>query len=136
MDDSPSTPLGNLVYRLCLSQHGFQTQLPQLHLLVNESILAARCTRVTSILDICRGAPSIFPASWSRCPQEPNQIVCHLGGHTFLLSSGQYYRILKATQAKYGGFVYSSAFGLLTLTVSYLLYRHTVDSMIGSCLRR
>ncbi|CCX34487.1 Similar to hypothetical protein AOR_1_140154 [Aspergillus oryzae RIB40]; acc. no. XP_001819314 [Pyronema omphalodes CBS 100304] len=63
---------------------------------------------------------------------KPLHIVSHRGGHTMLLSSGQFCSYpLKATQAKYGKFAYSSAFGFSVPTGSYQLEQHAIDSMIG-----
>lgn len=62
----------------------------------------------------------------------PSHIISHLGDHTFLLSSGQACHYpLKATQAKYGKFAYSSAFGFSVPTGSYGLDQHAADSMIA-----
>ncbi|KAA8899488.1 hypothetical protein FN846DRAFT_172054 [Sphaerosporella brunnea] len=62
----------------------------------------------------------------------PRHIVSHMGGHTFLLSSGQAcHYALKAAQAKYGKFAYSSAFGFSVPTGSYGLAQHAIDSMVG-----
>ncbi|KAH0614309.1 uncharacterized protein H6S33_006195 [Morchella sextelata] len=62
----------------------------------------------------------------------PSHIISHLGGHTFLLSSGQACHYpLKATQAKYGKFAYSSAFGFSVPTGSFGLDQHAADSMIA-----
>lgn len=48
----------------------------------------------------------------SKAIKAPRQIVCNSGSHHFLLSSGQYcFWPLKATEAKYGKFAYSSHFG-------------------------
>jgi hypothetical protein len=76
-----------------------------------------------------------FPASMRDTVvalEAPRHIVSHMGGHTFLLSSGQAcHYALKATQAKYGKFAYSSAFGFSVPTGSYSLEQHAIDSMIG-----
>lgn len=62
----------------------------------------------------------------------PSHIISHLGGHTFLLSSGQACHYpLKATQAKYGKFAYSSAFGFSVPTGSFGLDQHAADSIIA-----
>lgn len=62
----------------------------------------------------------------------PNHIISHLGGHTFLLSSGQNCHYpLKATQAKYGKFAYSSYFGFSVPTGAYMLDQYAPDSMIS-----
>src|SRR5690606_29645164 len=62
----------------------------------------------------------------------PLHIVSHLGGHTFLLSSGQACHYpLKATQAKYGKFAYSSHFGFSVPSGGYMLDQHAPDSMLA-----
>lgn len=62
----------------------------------------------------------------------PKHIIVHRGGHSFLLSSGQACHYpLKATQAKYGKFAYSSAFGYSVPTGSYQLEQHAPDSMLA-----
>lgn len=62
----------------------------------------------------------------------PKHIAIRRGGHSFLLSSGQACHYpLKATQAKYGKFAYSSAFGYSVPTGSYQLEQHAPDSMIA-----
>eukprot|EP01117_Protostelium_nocturnum_P011562 TRINITY_DN4194_c0_g3_i1.p1 TRINITY_DN4194_c0_g3~~TRINITY_DN4194_c0_g3_i1.p1 ORF type:complete len:634 (-),score=143.86 TRINITY_DN4194_c0_g3_i1:22-1923(-) len=62
----------------------------------------------------------------------PGHIVNHLGGHTFLLSSGQACHYpLKATHAKYGKFAYSSAFGFCVPTGNFELEQHAADSMLA-----
>lgn len=62
----------------------------------------------------------------------PSHIVSHLGDHTFLLSSGQACHYpLKATQAKYGKFAYSAAFGFSVPTGSFGLDQHAADSAIA-----
>jgi len=64
--------------------------------------------------------------------EHPGHIMVHCGGHTFLLSSGQACHYpLKATQAKYGKFAYSSAFGFSVPTGSYGLDQHAADSMLA-----
>ncbi|KAJ5084394.1 hypothetical protein NUU61_008973 [Penicillium alfredii] len=62
----------------------------------------------------------------------PKHIAVRCGGHSFLLSSGQacHYPV-KATQAKYGKFAYSSAFGYSVPTGSYQLEQHAPDSMLA-----
>lgn len=62
----------------------------------------------------------------------PLQIVIRSGGHTFLLSSGQSCHYpLKATQAKYGKFAYSSAFGYSVPTGSYTLEQYVPESALA-----
>lgn len=62
----------------------------------------------------------------------PKHIIVRRGGHSFLLSSGQacHYAV-RATQAKYGKFAYSSAFGYSVPTGGYELEQHAPDSMIA-----
>ena len=64
--------------------------------------------------------------------KHPKHIMAHKGGHTFLLSSGQkcHYPI-KATQAKYGHFAYSSAFGYSVPTGSYTLEQFVPESALA-----
>lgn len=63
---------------------------------------------------------------------KPNHIINHLGGHTFLLSSGQRCSYpLKATQAKYGKYAYSSAFAFSVPTGSFMLEEHAPDSTLA-----
>lgn len=62
----------------------------------------------------------------------PKHIAVRRGGHSFLLSSGQACHYpLKATQAKYGKFAYSSSFGYSVPTGSYQLEQHAPDSMLA-----
>lgn len=62
----------------------------------------------------------------------PKHIAIKRGGHSFLLSSGQACHYpLKATQAKYGKFAYSSAFGYSVPTGGYGLEQHAPDSMLA-----
>ncbi|GAB7358481.1 hypothetical protein MBLNU230_g2545t1 [Neophaeotheca triangularis] len=62
----------------------------------------------------------------------PLHITIHSGGHTFLLSSGQQCHYpLKATQAKYGHFAYSSAFGYSVPTGGYTLEQHVPESALA-----
>lgn len=64
--------------------------------------------------------------------QYPKHIVIRRGGHSFLLSSGQACHYpLKATQAKYGKFAYSSSFGYSVPTGSFQLEQHAPDSMLA-----
>ncbi|PGG96604.1 hypothetical protein AJ79_09522 [Helicocarpus griseus UAMH5409] len=62
----------------------------------------------------------------------PKHIAIRRGGHSFLLSSGQacHYAV-RATQAKYGKFAYSSAFGYSVPTGGYELEQHAPDSMLA-----
>jgi hypothetical protein len=62
----------------------------------------------------------------------PRHIVVRSGGHTFLLSSGQScHYALKATQAKYGKFAYSSAFAYSVPTGSYTLEQYVPESSLA-----
>ncbi|GAB7353705.1 hypothetical protein MBLNU459_g4108t1 [Dothideomycetes sp. NU459] len=62
----------------------------------------------------------------------PSHIMVHKGGHTFLLSSGQKCHYpLKATQAKYGHFAYSSAFGYSVPTGGYTLEQFVPESTLA-----
>lgn len=62
----------------------------------------------------------------------PKHIGIRRGGHSFLLSSGQACHYpLKATQAKYGKFAYSSPFGYSVPTGSYQLEQYAPDSMLA-----
>ena len=64
--------------------------------------------------------------------KHPMHIMVHKGGHTFLLSSGQKCHYpLKATQAKYGHFAYSSAFGYSVPTGSYTLEQFVPESALA-----
>jgi len=62
----------------------------------------------------------------------PLHIMVNKGGHTFLLSSGQkcHYPI-KSTQAKYGHFAYSSAFGYSVPTGGYTLEQFVPESALA-----
>ena len=62
----------------------------------------------------------------------PMHIMVYKGGHTFLLSSGQKCHYpLKATQAKYGHFAYSSAFGYSVPTGGYTLEQFAPESALA-----
>ena len=62
----------------------------------------------------------------------PMHIMVNKGGHTFLLSSGQKCHYpLKATQAKYGHFAYSSAFGYSVPTGGYTLEQFVPESALA-----
>jgi hypothetical protein len=64
--------------------------------------------------------------------KHPKHIMVHRGGHTFLLSSGQKCHYpLKATQAKYGHFAYSSAFGYSVPTGGYTLEQFVPESALA-----
>jgi hypothetical protein len=62
----------------------------------------------------------------------PKHILVHSGGHTFLLSSGQACHYpLRATEAKYGKFAYSSAFGFSVPVGTYQLEQAAADNMLA-----
>lgn len=64
--------------------------------------------------------------------KEPKHILTNSGGHTFLLSTGQACHYpLRATEAKYGKFAYSSAFGFSVPVGSYQLEQFAPDSMLA-----
>lgn len=79
------------------------------------------------------------PFSLKSCPlppikvlPHPKHIMVHKAGHTFLLNSGQKCHYpLKATQAKYGHFAYSSAFGYSVPTGSYTLEQWVPESALA-----
>lgn len=74
--------------------------------------------------------PGLLPAV--KPLKHPLHIMVHKGGHTFLLSSGQKCHYpLKATQAKYGHFAYSSAFGYSVPTGSYTLEQWVPESALA-----
>ena len=63
---------------------------------------------------------------------KPLHIMVHKAGHTFLLSSGQKCHYpLKATQAKYGHFAYSAAFGYSVPTGGYTLEQFVPESALA-----
>ncbi|KAH7126932.1 hypothetical protein B0J11DRAFT_289902 [Dendryphion nanum] len=67
-----------------------------------------------------------------RALPHPRHIVIQSGGHSFLLSSGQSCHYpLKATQAKYGKFAYSSAFAYSVPTGSYTLEQFVPESSLA-----
>lgn len=75
-------------------------------------------------------SPSPLPAV--KALPHPKHIMVHKGGHTFLLSSGQKCHYpLKATQAKYGHFAYSSAFGYSVPTGGYTLEQFVPESALA-----
>lgn len=64
--------------------------------------------------------------------EHPGHIACHLGGHSFLLSSGQACGYpLRATEAKYGKYAYSSAFGFCVPTGTVGLDMQPPDNMLA-----
>ncbi|KAK6527444.1 hypothetical protein TWF694_004433 [Orbilia ellipsospora] len=64
--------------------------------------------------------------------RHPGHIVTRLGGHTFLLSSKQRCHYpLRAAEAKYGKFAYSSAFAYSVSTGSYSLWSSAPDSTLS-----
>jgi hypothetical protein len=74
--------------------------------------------------------PSPLPAI--KALKHPKHIMVHKSGHTFLLSSGQKCHYpLKATQAKYGHFAYSSAFGYSVPTGGYALEQFVPESALA-----
>lgn len=63
--------------------------------------------------------------------EQPMQIVCNTGSHHFLLSSGQFCPWpLKATEAKYGKFAYSSHFGF-SVPTGPLIQQMAPDSTLA-----
>ncbi|EPS41929.1 hypothetical protein H072_4111 [Dactylellina haptotyla CBS 200.50] len=82
---------------------------------------------------MCREEP--FPTT--SIPQtisiaHPGHIVTRLGGHTFLLSSKQRCHYpLRAADAKYGKFAYSSAFAYSVPTGAYSLWSSAPDSTLS-----
>lgn len=81
--------------------------------------------------------PHPFTLTPSPIPQikqlpHPKHIMVHKGNHTFLLSSGQKCHYpLKATQAKYGHFAYSSSFGYSVPTGGYTLEQFVPESALA-----
>lgn len=74
--------------------------------------------------------PSPIPSI--KALKHPKHIMVHKGDHTFLLSSGQRCHYpLKATQAKYGHFAYSSAFGYSVPTGGYTLEQFVPESALA-----
>lgn len=66
--------------------------------------------------------------------EPPMQIVCDSGSHHFLLSSGQFCPWpLKATEAKYGKFAYSSHFGI-SVPTGPLIQQMALDSALALSL--
>lgn len=64
--------------------------------------------------------------------ERPMHIMVNSGGHRFLLSSGQLcHYAVRAAEAKYGKFAYSSAFGYSVPTGSYNLESIGHDNMIA-----
>ncbi|KAH9838214.1 putative protein conserved in bacteria (DUF2264) [Teratosphaeria destructans] len=64
--------------------------------------------------------------------RHPMHIMVHKAGHTFLPSSGQKcHYALKATQAKYGHFAYSAAFGYSVPTGTYTLEQWVPESALA-----
>ncbi|KAJ5708148.1 CAZyme family GH154 [Penicillium malachiteum] len=64
----------------------------------------------------------------------PKHVIVRRGGHSFLLSSGQAcHYAMRGTQAKYGKFAYSAAFGYSVPTGAYELEQDAPDSMIALC---
>jgi hypothetical protein len=70
-------------------------------------------------------------ASLARVVKPPMHIVCHTGNHHFLLSAGQFCPWpLKATEAKYGKFAYSSHFSF-SVPTGPLMPQMAPDSTIA-----
>ncbi|KAH8803294.1 hypothetical protein F5884DRAFT_739579 [Xylogone sp. PMI_703] len=64
--------------------------------------------------------------------KHPGHITSYLGGHRFLLSSGQACSYpMKGTHAKYGSFAYSSAFGYSVPTGCFTLEQYSLASQLG-----
>lgn len=71
----------------------------------------------------------------SHVAKAPMQIVCNSGSHHFLLSAGQFCPWpLKATEAKYGKFAYSSHFGF-SVPTGPLIQQMAPDSTLALRLR-
>ncbi|KAI0053822.1 hypothetical protein FA95DRAFT_1586042 [Auriscalpium vulgare] len=67
-----------------------------------------------------------------RALYQPLHIATHLGGHTYILSSGQQCSYpVKQSAAKYGKFAYSSAFGYSVPAGSLTLEEHAADSALA-----
>lgn len=93
----------------------------------------------------CLGAPSSHPfwtseeLAWPsdlfpavKALPDPGHIMCRLGGHTFLLSSGQSaHYFMRHASAKYSKFAYSSAFGFSCSTGELGLEQLAADSMLA-----
>ncbi|KAK3117642.1 hypothetical protein LTR53_000770 [Teratosphaeriaceae sp. CCFEE 6253] len=74
--------------------------------------------------------PSPLPSV--KALKHAKHITVHKAGHTFLLSSGQKCHYpLKATQAKYGHFAYSAAFGYSVSTGGYTLEQCVPESALA-----
>jgi hypothetical protein len=64
--------------------------------------------------------------------KQPNHIMVRMGGHTFLLSSGQRCHYpMRAAQSKYCKFAYSSAFGYSVPTGGYFVQAIGGDNMLA-----
>ncbi|KIJ63852.1 hypothetical protein HYDPIDRAFT_91565 [Hydnomerulius pinastri MD-312] len=64
--------------------------------------------------------------------EKPLHILTNVGGHTYLLSSGQQCSYpVKQSAAKYGKFAYSSAFGYSVPVASLTLEEHAIDSALA-----
>lgn len=64
--------------------------------------------------------------------EKPLHITTNLGGHTYILSSGQQCSYpVKQSAAKYGKFAYSSAFGYSVPTGDLTLEEHSADSVLA-----
>ncbi|KAI0727992.1 hypothetical protein C8Q72DRAFT_885854 [Fomitopsis betulina] len=76
-----------------------------------------------------------YPASLlgtTKSLYKPLHIATHLGGHTYILSSGQQCSYpVKQSAAKYGKFAYSSAFGYSVPSGSLTLEEHAADNALA-----
>jgi hypothetical protein len=64
--------------------------------------------------------------------KHPGHIISYLGGHKFILSSGQACSYpMKGTHAKYGSFAYSSAYGYSVPTGCFTLEQFALASQLG-----
>ena len=72
----------------------------------------------------------LFGTTWAL--EKPLHILTNVGGHTFLLSSGQQCSYpVKQSAAKYGKFAYSSAFGYSVPVATLTLEEHAIDSALS-----
>ncbi|KAJ3038930.1 hypothetical protein HDV00_012759, partial [Rhizophlyctis rosea] len=79
--------------------------------------------------------PFPFPTPYTRALTLPGHIITHTPTHTFLLNSGQACEYpLKQTQAKYGKFAYSSAFGFSVSSGAYTAEQYALDSTLAVSL--
>lgn len=92
---------------------------------------------------LCLAAPSSHPfwtstelsrpsLSSVRALPDPSHLMCNIGGHTFLLSSGQFpHYAMRHGPAKYSKFSYSSSFGFSCSTGDMDLEQLAADSMLA-----